>query len=111
MKTLAAFLLLPLFIVAFACNTRDAKVSAAQPTLLEKVRQAEQTMAKNYPRKSTEDPLYEKYLPAVEECSERYEECIEKCAHQKKEYDTYEDKCIEELSLCEKELPKDWKTV
>jgi hypothetical protein len=111
MKNLAAFLLVPLFVVAFSFNPAYSKVSSEEPSLLEKVRKAEQTMEKHYPRKSIEDPLYEKLLVTVEQCSEHYEECIEKCADQEKGYDTCEDKCREDLSPCEKDLPVYLKTM
>jgi hypothetical protein len=103
---LTIFLLVPLCVAAFSFSPVYSADPAGKPSLMEKVRNAEKAMEKNYPRKHIEDPL-----PVVEQCSEKYEECIEKCADLTEGFDECENKCKEELSLCEKDLPKEWKTI
>ena len=112
MKKLTIFLLTWLFVVAF-CFHPGYSASKDGPSLLEKVRKADQTMGKKYPKKCIEDPLREKHMAVSAQCSDEYDACLEKCsaAEKDKEYDTCDNKCKKELSLCEKYLPKDYKTI
>jgi hypothetical protein len=99
-------LLLPAFIAAFSFSPAYSADSAGKPSLLEKVRNTDKAMDKKYPKKTVEDPL-----ASVDQCSEKYENCIEKCADLKEGFDVCENKCKEDLSLCEKDLPKNWQTI
>ena len=83
-----------------------------KPSLLEKVKEADQTMGKKYPKKRI-DPLREEHMAVSAQCSDKYDACLEKCsaAEKDEEYDACDKKCKKELSLCEKDLPKDYKTI
>lgn len=109
MKTLIAFLL-PAFIAAFSFSPGYSADPAGKPSLLEKVRKAEKAMDTNNPPKKGETPLSDKQMATVAKCSENYEACSEQCTKEDVN-DACDAKCKEELSLCEKELPKDWKTI
>jgi hypothetical protein len=102
----AIFLLLPLCVAALSFSPAYSADPTGKPSLLEKVRNTDKAMDRKYPKKPVEDP------PAtVDQCSEKYEDCIEKCADLKEGFDVCEDKCREDLCLCEKDLPKNWKTI
>ena len=107
-KKLFAFIMAVLFLVLFSVSIGCSK-EKKEPSLMEKVKKAEETMDKKYPRKRIEDPLREKNLAIADQCSEKYESCLEKCA--KTSNDKCDGKCIEDLSLCEKDLPNDLKTI
>jgi hypothetical protein len=109
-KKLSTFLLLPLFILAFSFSPGYSSDSAGVPSLMEKVRKTDKTMNTIYPPKKGETPLSDKQMATVEKCSKNYEACSEKCAEENVN-DACDAKCKEELSICEKDLPKDWKTI
>ena len=75
---------------------------------MEKVRKAEKA-TQIEPKKTFEDPLREKHMAIADQCSEKYEACLENCA--KKSNDKCDGKCVADLSLCEKDLPDDLKTM
>jgi len=107
------FLLVPLFVAAFSFSPWYSADPAGKPSLLEKVRKAEKAMDTIQPPKKGETPLSDKQMATLEKCSENYESCSEQCAkaENEEEYVRCDSKCKEELSLCEKELPDDWKTI
>jgi hypothetical protein len=112
-KKLSTFILVPLFVAAFAFSPAYSSDPAGKPSLMEKVRKAEKAMDRINPPKKGGTPLSDKQIVTVEQCSKNYEACSEKCTtvEKEEEYITCDVKCKEELSLCEKELPKDWKTI
>jgi hypothetical protein len=52
----------------------------------------------------------DKYLDILEKCSQKYESCYETCI-EKCENNLCEELCLKELSICEKELPRELKTI
>jgi hypothetical protein len=100
-----ALQLLVLFSVSIGCSKEKKG-----PALMEKVKKAEETMYKKNSGKRIEDPLREKNLAIAEQCSEKYEACLEKCAKESS-IDKCDDKCQKALSLCEKDIPDDLKTI
>ena len=48
----------------------------------------------------------DKQLAIVDKCSKKQCSCLEKC-----ESESCEDKCLRELSICEKDLPLELKTI
>ena len=107
-KLIPLFMALLFLVVScfnFACSKEE-------PSLMDKVKKADETMDKKYPGKSTDDPLYEKHIAIAEQCSEKYEACLEKCAKaaSNDKNDNCDSKCQEELTLCEKALPDDLKS-
>jgi hypothetical protein len=108
-KKLSAFIMALLFSLTFSISIGCSKEKEGPP-LMEKVKKAEETMDKKNPRKRIEDPLRENNLAIAEQCSEKYEVCLEKCAKENSS-DKYDDKCQKALSLCEKDIPADLKTI
>jgi hypothetical protein len=80
------------------------------PALMEKVKKVEESIENTKHRKSIEDPLHEKYMATIEQCSEKYQVCLEKCAKENSS-DKCSGKCEKALSLCEKDIPDDLKTI
>jgi hypothetical protein len=107
---LSIFLLVPLFVAAFSFSPGYSADSAGKPSLMDKVKKAEKAMNSAHPQKKAETPLSESQMATVEKCSGDYEACSEKCI-EKDANDICDDKCKEDLLLCEKDLPKDWKTI
>jgi hypothetical protein len=107
-KKLSSFILALLFLLIFSVSIGCSKQKEGT-ALMEKIKNAEKAMGKTNTGKSTEDPLHEKYMATIEQCSEKYESCLEKCA--KKSNDKCDNKCVADLSLCEKDLPNDLKTM
>jgi Tfp pilus assembly protein PilP len=109
MKKLPVLMMSLMFLVVFCFNLGCSKENPKDPkSFMEKVRKAEKATQAE-PKKAFEDPLREKHMAIANQCSERYESCLEKCA--KKSNDKCDGKCIEDLSLCEKALPDDLKTM
>ena len=106
----AIFLLLPLCIAALSFSPAYSADSTGKPSLLEKIKKTDKAMDTTYPPKKGETPLNDKQMAAKEKCSENYEACSEKCLEEEVN-DACDAKCKEELSLCEKDLPKDWQTI
>ena len=52
----------------------------------------------------------DKYLDILEKCSQKYESCYDSCI-EKCENNLCEELCLKELSICEKELPRELKTI
>jgi hypothetical protein len=52
------------------------------------------------------EPEREKHLAIADACSHRYDSCLEKCNSS-----SCEDACQNALSVCEKDLPDDFKTI
>jgi hypothetical protein len=108
-KKLSAIIMALLFLVIFSVSMGCSK-EKEKPSFIKKVREAEETMDKKNPRKKIEDPLREKNLAIAEQCSGKYEVCMEKCAKENSS-DKCEGKCQKALSLCEKDIPDDLKTI
>jgi hypothetical protein len=113
MKKILFFLPASLLVVAFSFNPGYSEDASGELSLLDKVRKTESVMNNRKPPKKAEDPLIEKYLAVGEECSEKYETCLDKCAEAEKEEENEkcDTKCREELALCEKALPDYLKTI
>ena len=99
-----------LFVAALSFSPGYSADPAAKPSLLEKVRKTEKAMNMIPRPRTPETPLSENQMATVEKCSENYEACSEKCSEEDVN-DACDAKCKEELSLCEKDLPEDWKTI
>ena len=103
-------LLLPLFVAALSFSPGYAADSIGKPSLLEKIKKVDNAMDSIYPPKKDATPLTDSQMAAAEKCSKNYEACAENCTKEEVN-DACDAKCKEELSLCEKDLPQEWKTI
>jgi hypothetical protein len=103
-------LLLSLCFAALSFSPAYSADATGKPSLLEKVKKTDKAMDTIYPPKKGETPLSDKQMATAAKCSENHEACAEKCAAEEVN-DACDARCKEELSLCEKDLPKDWKTI
>ena len=71
--------------------------------VLEKLKSMDQREATD---KKTDRTFDDKYLDILDKCTQKYESCIENC-----ENNSCEESCLKELSVCEKDLPEDLKTI
>jgi beta-lactamase superfamily II metal-dependent hydrolase len=78
-------------------------VCSVKIEVLEKPKSMDQQKATD---KKTDRTSDDKYLDILEKCTQQYESCIENC-----ENNSCEEACLKELSVCEKNLPKELKTI
>jgi len=70
------------------------------------LKEREQRAAKARQYTKEDEAAREKQVAVADACLMRYNSCLEKCKSS-----TCEDKCVNALSVCEKDLPPDLKTI
>jgi len=70
------------------------------------LKEREQRAIKARQNTKEEEAEREKQVAVAEACLNRYNSCLEKCKNS-----TCEDNCVNSLSVCEKDLPPDLKTI
>ena len=100
---LIVFLIFALFLFTFLVNT-GCKEKKSRPfdDALEFIEKERKEAAKKNPNKA----FSKENVAIVEACSQKYNSCIERCGNR-----NCENLCLKDLSICEKDLPKDLKTI
>ena len=70
------------------------------------VKEREKTAARAGHESKENEALREKQMDAADACLKKYSACLEKCKDS-----ACEEKCLTALSICEKDLPQNMKTV
>jgi ribosome-binding ATPase YchF (GTP1/OBG family) len=70
------------------------------------VKEREKTAARAGKMSREDEALREKHMAAADACMNKYTACLEKCKDS-----ACEEKCLTALSVCEKDLPQNMKTV
>ena len=86
------------FFIAYLTSVCTVKIE-----VIEKPKSADQQKATD---KKTDRTFDDKYLDILDKCTQKYESCIENC-----ENNSCEESCLNKLSLCEKNLPKELQTI
>jgi len=86
--------------------TGDSGLTANCTVKIEILEKPKRTDQKETTYKISDRTFADKYLVILEKCSQKYESCIEKC-----ENDLCEGSCLKKLSVCEKNLPNELKTI
>ena len=110
--------MMSVFLAVFLCaGCRDKSKDEAAPIQInpEKdvhelykkvVKERERTAARAGQQSKENEALREKQMDAADACLKKYGACLEKCKDS-----ACEEKCLTALSICEKDLPQNMKTV
>jgi hypothetical protein len=70
------------------------------------VKEREKTSARAGEASKEDEALREKHINTADACLKKYTSCLEKCKD-----NSCEDNCFSALSICEKDLPQNMKTI
>jgi hypothetical protein len=109
-KQICRLLVMSFFIIAFlicsGCSRKVEKEKAGSKTMhavYERVLKEKREIAR---RGQKNNAYTDEQLAVSNDCSMKYDSCVEKC-----ENNSCENKCLERLSRCEKDLPEALKTL